>query len=280
MHITDDLDRPVSDYNPILDNEVDIDAPYIDWDFIEDTEDIDIPNNGVYDTLYYIDEPILTVNQVSEIEIRFYTTVNPNENYRVGQRHIKGKVQDIKRVNSEETTNSGYSLKFDASKEWNGKISTVKIDQEYVDVTKTRCIAIIYFNEEGETIKELIIPIDDWFSPKVYLNSSLSVEKPDQYPFKVDDIVDTTVYVKEDYQDGNAIKHRVVEKQYTGRIQEISMVKREYTTTDENNIEKRNTIYYYLIKLDISKEYDYYMITIASTVIKEMTLHELPPEEP
>ena len=280
MHITDDLDRPVSDYNPILDNEVDIDAPYIDWDFIEDTEDIDIPNNGVYDTLYYIDEPILTVNQVSEIEIRFYTTINPNENYRVGQRHIKGKVQDIKRVNSEETTNSGYSLKFDASKEWNGKISTVKIDQEYVDITKTRCIAIIYFNEEGETIKELIIPIDDWFSPKVYLNSSLSVEKPDQYPFKVDDIVDTTVYVKEDYQDGNAIKHRVVEKQYTGRIQEISMVKREYTTTDENNIEKRNTIYYYLIKLDISKEYDYYMITIASTVIKEMTLHELPPEEP
>ena len=280
MHITDDLDRPVSDYNPILDNEVDIDAPYIDWDFIEDTEDIDIPNNGVYDTLYYIDEPILTVNQVSEIEIRFYTTINPNENYRVGQRHIKGKVQDIKRVNSEETTNSGYSLKFDASKEWNGKISTVKIDQEYVDVTKTRCIAIIYFNEEGETIKELIIPIDDWFSPKVYLNSSLSVEKPDHYPFKVDDIVDTTVYVKEDYQDGNAIKHRVVEKQYTGRIQELSMVKREYTTTDENNIEKRNTIYYYLIKLDISKEYDYYMITIASTVIKEMTLHELPPEEP
>ena len=280
MHITDDLDRPVSDYNPILDNEVDIDAPYIDWDFVEDTEDIDIPNNGVYDTLYYIDEPILTVNQVSEIEIRFYTTVNPNENYRVGQRHIKGRVQDIKKVNSEETTNSGYSLKFDASKEWNGKISTVKIDQEYVDVTKTKCIAIIYFNEEGETIRELIVPIEEWFSPKVYLNSSLSVEKPDQYPFKVDDIVDTTIYVKEDYQDGNAIKHRVVEKQYIGRIQEISMVKREYTTTDENNIEKRNTIYYYLIKLDISKEYDYYMITIASTVIKEMTLHELPPEEP
>ena len=280
MHITDDLDRPVSDYNPILDNEVDIDAPYIDWDFVEDAEDIDIPNNGVYDTLYYIDEPILTVNQVSEIEIRFYTTVNPNENYRVGQRHIKGRVQDIKKVNSEETTNSGYSLKFDASKEWNGKISTVKIDQEYVDVTKTKCIAIIYFNEEGETIRELIVPIEEWFSPKVYLNSSLSVEKPDQYPFKVDDIVDTTVYVKEDYQDGNATKYKVVEKQYTGRIQEISMVKREYTTTDENNIEKRNTIYYYLIKLDISKEYDYYMITIASTVIKEMTLHELPPEEP
>ena len=280
MHITDDLDRPVSDYNPILDNEVDIDAPYIDWDFIEDTEDIDIPNNGVYDTLYYIDEPILTVNQVSEIEIRFYTTVNPNENYRVGQRHIKGRVQDIKKVNSEETTNSGYSLKFDASKEWNGKISTVKIDQEYVDVTKTKCIAIIYFNEEGETIRELIVPIEEWFSPKVYLNSSLSVEKPDQYPFKVDDIVDTTVYVKEDYQDGNTTKYKVLEKQYTGRIQEISMVKREYTTTDENNIEKRNTIYYYLIKLDISKEYDYYMITIASTVIKEMTLHELPPEEP
>ena len=73
MHITDDLDRPVSTYNPLLDNEVDIDAPYIDWDKVEDSQDIEIPDNGVYDTLYYIDTPILTVNQISEIEIRFYS---------------------------------------------------------------------------------------------------------------------------------------------------------------------------------------------------------------
>lgn len=280
MHITDDLDRPVDNYNPILDNEIDVDAPYIDWDFIENKEDIEIPNNGVYDTLYYLDTPILVVNQISEIEIRFYTTTNPNESYRIGQRHIKGRVQDIQRVNSDEQSNAGFSLKFDASKEWNGKISSVVVDQEYVDITKTRCIAILYFDEEGEITNQLIIPIDDWFSPKVYLNSAFTVSMPEEYPFKVDDLVDTTVYIKEEYQENNSTKYRVIEKEYTGRIDEISLVKREYTTTDENGVEKKNTIYYYLITLDISKEYDYYKIILASTVIKKMTIHKLPPEEP
>ena len=280
MHITDDLDRPVDDYNPLLDNEIDIDAPYIDWDLVEDSQEIEKPNNGVYDTLYYVDTPILTVNQVSEIEIRFYTTTNPNENYRIGQRHIKGKVQEIRKVNNEESSNAGFSMKFDASKEWNGKISSVTVDQEYVDITKTRCIAILYFDEEGEITNELIIPIEDWFSPKVYLNSSLSVAKPEKYPFKVGDIVDTTIYLKEEYYENNATKFRVVEQEYTGRIDEIALVKREYTTTDENNIDRKNTIYYYLITLDISKEYDYEKIRIASTVVKLMSIHKLPPVEP
>lgn len=279
MHITDDLDRPVSTYNPLLDNEVDIDAPYIDWDKVEDSQDIEIPDNGVYDTLYYIDTPILTVNQISEIEIRFYSTSNPNENYRTGQRHIKGRVQDIRRVNSDEQSNAGFIIQFDASKEWNGKISSVTIDQEYVNITKARCIVIIYFNDEGETIRELIIPIEDWFSPKVYLNTSVLVGEPGDYPFKVDDLVDATVYIKEEYLDGTVTKYRVREQDYTGRIDEIELVKREYSTVDENNIEKTNTIYYYLITLDISKEYDYEKVTIASTVIKKMSIHQLPPEE-
>ena len=89
MHITDDLDRPSSDYNPVIDNEIDIDAPYIDFNMAENKTQISAPVNGAYDTLYYEDTPILVVNQVSEIEIRFYTTTTPNENYRVGQRHIK-----------------------------------------------------------------------------------------------------------------------------------------------------------------------------------------------
>ena len=280
MHITDDLDRPIDNYHPLLDNEIDIDAPYIDWDFVENKEDIEIPSNGVYDTLYYIDTPILIVNQVSEIEIRFYTTTNPNENYRVGQRHIKGKVQEILRVDGGDKSNAGYTLKFDASKEWNGKISTVTVDRDYVDITKTRCIAILYFDEEGEITNELVIPIDDWFSPKVYLNSAFTIQMPDPYPFKVGDIVDTTVYIKEQYTENNTIKYRVKEQEYTGRLAEISLVKREYTTTDENKIDKTNTVYYYLITLDISKEYDYYMIIIASTVIKHMEIHKLPPVEP
>lgn len=283
MHITDDLDRPVDNYNPILDNEIDIDAPYIDWDFVQNSEDITIPKNGVYDTLYYLDTPILVVDKVSEIEIRFYTTTNPNENYRIGQRHIKGRVQDIARVNNEETSNDGFTMKFDASRIWNGKISTVTVDREYVNITKTRCIAILYFDEEGEITNELVIPIEDWFSPKVYLNTAFNPGNPEEYPFKVNDLVDCTVYLREetfDYEDGVSItKFNVYTKDYTGRIADIELVKREYKTYNENGIEQNNVIYYHLITLDISEEYDFEQIIIASTVIEKMTIHKLPPEE-
>ena len=139
MHITDDLDRPSSDYNPVIDNEIDIDAPYIDFNMAENKTQISAPVNGAYDTLYYEDTPILVVNQVSEIEIRFYTTTTPNENYRVGQRHIKGKVTDISKVRDIDYTNSGFKLTFDASTEYRGKKSVVTVHRSYVDATKARC---------------------------------------------------------------------------------------------------------------------------------------------
>ena len=258
MHITDKDDRPVDNYNPIIDAEVDLDAPYIDFNFAENKEDIEIPKNGVYDTLYYLSEPILTVNQVSEIEVRFYTTENPNENYRVGQRYIKGKTMDIKKIEQLEGEYCGFKMIFDTSVKWNGYISTLTLDESYVKITKTRCIAILFFNEDGKITRELIIPIADWFSPKVYLN--------------------TVVYVKEQV-DKSEDKFRVVEREYTGRLAEIQLVKREYTTVDENNVEKLNTMYYYILTIDNSEDYDYNKIRVASTVVKSMKIHKLPPVE-
>lgn len=278
MHITDDLDRPVDNYNPILDQDIDIDAPYIDFGLAENTADITPPKNGAYDTLYYKDEPILVVNQVSEIEIRFYTTANPNENYRVGQRHIKGKVLSIDKVKDNTEECAGFILSFDASQEYRGKISNITVDRSYVEVTKARCFCILYFDEEGKITNELVIPIEEWFSANVYLNSSLLVEDPEPYPFKVNDLVDAVVYVKEVIDDeGN---FNVIEKEYTGRLAEISLVKRVYTETDENGIDKDVVVYYHLVTIDMSKEYEFYQIVVASTVIKSMKIHKLPPEEP
>ena len=279
MHITDDLDRPSSDYNPVIDNEIDIDAPYIDFNMAENKTQISAPVNGAYDTLYYEDTPILVVNQVSEIEIRFYTTATPNENYRVGQRHIKGKVTDISKVRDIDYTNSGFKLTFDASTEYRGKKSVVTVDRSYVDATKARCFCILYFNEDGDITNELSIPIEEWFSSKVYLNSAFIVTNPEPYPFKVDDMVDAVIYVKE-FIDDDKDRFNVVEKEYTGRIASIKMTKREYTIIDEMNVTHNNLIYYYLVTIDMSKLYEFDQIVVASTVIKSMVLHEMPPEEP
>ena len=280
MHITDDYDRPKDTYNPILDNEIDFDAPYIDFTYALNKDEIAIPNNGMYDTLYYMDTAILVVNQVSEIEIRFYSTVTPNENFRIGQRHIKGKVRSISKLTDENEDSDGYTLSFDASVQWNGKISNVTINNSYVNITKTRCIAILYFDEQGKVTNELVIPITDWFSPKVYLNSALTVTNPEPYPFKLNDLVDAVVYIKENTEDSESNEFNVVKKEYTGRLDQISLIKREYTTIDENGVDKTNTIYYYMIVIDISQDYQYETVTIASTVIESMKIHKLPPEEP
>lgn len=278
MHITDDLDRPVDNYNPVIDNEIDFDAPYIDFGSAINSADITPPKNGAYDTLYYKETPILVVNQISEIEIRFYTTTNPNEHYRVGQRHIKGKVLSIDKVKDNTEECAGFTISFDASLEYRGKISTVTVDRSYVEVTKARCFCILYFDEEGKVTDTLVIPIDEWFSTNVYLNSALLIAEPEPYPFKVDDFVDAVVYIKKIIDDqGN---FEIVEQEYTGRLAEIALVKRVYTETDEMNVDRDITIYYYMIAIDMSKLYELYQVVVASTVIKSMKIHKLPPEEP
>lgn len=277
MHITDKDDRPVSNYNPLLDNEVDLDAPYIDFTYVENTSEVKVPKSGLYDTLYYNDTKIIIVNEVSELEIRFYSSTVPNENYRIGQKHIKGRCTDIQKVTKAgDNSNLGFYLAFDTSLEWFGKKKTVKVDQTYVDITKTKCIAILYFDEKGRITGELDIPIEDWFSPKVYLNTAFVVSDPEPYAFKVDDYVDTTVYIKEEYERG---KFRVVEKSYTGRIRELKLMKREWQTTDENGVNTTHTMYYYMIELDMSTLYDYHTVKIASVVVKHMQLHKFPDPE-
>lgn len=277
MHITDKDDRPVSNYNPILDTEVDLDAPYIDFTFAENETEITVPKSGLYDTLYYNGTKIIIVNEVAELEIRFYSSSIPNESYRIGQKHIKGKCTDIQKVSKAgDSTNLGFSLAFDVSDEWYGKRKSVKVDQEYVDITKTKCIAILYFDEKGRITSELVVPIDDWFSPKVYLNTAYVITDPEPYAFKVGDFVDTTVYIKEELDRG---RFRVVEKSYTGRIRELKLMKREWITTDENDVNTSHVLYYYMIELDMSTLYNYHTVKLASTVVKHMELHKFPDPE-
>lgn len=274
MRVTDDSDKVIVRYDPLIDTEIDIDAPYIDYSYVVDMSAVEEPTVGVYDTLFYNNTKILVVNEISEVEIRFYSTENPNENYRTGQKHFKGRILGLYQV--DDSANAGFSIRVDTSEEWNGKEEVIKIDKTYTKITKARCIAILYFNQTGRVINELVIPIKDWFSSKVYLNSGIVIDETADVVYKVGDIVDLEIYVKIDTDENGKIK--VKNESITGKITELKLTQRIVEMEDEDGVKWDRTVYYYIITIDMSKQYNKKLIKIASNVIRSMVLHPIIPE--
>lgn len=274
MRVTDDSDKVIVRYDPLIDTEIDIDAPYIDYSYVVDMSSVEEPTVGVYDTLFYNNTKILVVNEISEVEIRFYSTENPNENYRTGQKHFKGRILGLYQV--DDSANAGFSIRVDTSEEWNGKEEVIKIDKTYATITKARCIAILYFNQTGRVINELVIPIKDWFSSKVYLNSGIIIDETADVVYKVGDIVDLEIYVKIDTDENGKIK--VKNESITGKITELKLTQRIVEMEDEDGVKWDRTVYYYIITIDMSKQYNKKLIKIASNVIRSMVLHPIIPE--
>lgn len=274
MRVTDDSDKVIVRYDPLIDTEIDVDAPYIDYSYVVDMSAVEEPTVGVYDTLFYNNTKILVVNEISEVEIRFYSTENPNENYRTGQKHFKGRILGLYQV--DDSANAGFSIRVDTSQEWNGKEEVIKIDKTYTNITKARCIAILYFNQTGRVINELVIPIKDWFSSKVYLNSGIVIDETADVVYKVGDIVDLEIYVKIDTDENGKIK--VKNESITGKITELKLTQRIVEMEDEDGVKWDRTVYYYIITIDMSKQYNKKLIKIASNVIRSMVLHPIIPE--
>lgn len=274
MRVTDDSDKVIVRYDPLIDTEIDVDAPYIDYSYVVDMSAVEEPTVGVYDTLFYNNTKILVVNEISEVEIRFYSTENPNENYRTGQKHFKGRILGLYQV--DDSANAGFSIRVDTSEEWNGKEEVIKIDKTYTKITKARCIAILYFNQTGRVINELVIPIKDWFSSKVYLNSGIVIDETADVVYKVGDIVDLEIYVKIDTDENGKIK--VKNESITGKITELKLTQRIVEMEDEDGVKWDRTVYYYIITIDMSKQYNKKLIKIASNVIRSMVLHPIIPE--
>lgn len=274
MKVTDYSDKIQLEYDPLVDNEIDIEAPYINFRFESEEIIATLPKSGVYDTLFYNDTKILIVNEVCEAEIRFYSTTNPNENYRTGQKHFRGRITDIREAYEKDEEYPGYVISVDISKEYNGKTNTLTINRQYVELTKTRCIAILYFNEYGRVIDELVIPIDDWFSSKVYLNTAFVIEDEPVMPYKVDDLVDFEYYKKEYLDPEDNSKYEINLIKETGRITDIKATVMTYT--DEAGYDQLYP--YYLIYFDCSSLYYKRIIAIASMVIKSMKVHVIVPE--
>lgn len=276
MKVTDYTDKVQLDYDPLVDTEIDIDAPYIRFDFEEDIEIATLPKSGVYDTLFYNDEKIMSVNEVSEVEIRFYSTENPNENYRTGQKHFKGRILNIKQIEEIGIDFGGYVISVDMSKQFNAKTQVIRIDKTYVDITKTRCIAILFFNHTGRIIRELVIPIEDWFSSKVYINTAYVMDEDEKSAYKIGDIVEIEYY-KKVYEDEENNKYTIQLVSDTGRISDMKLTKRKIIYTQDNGTYSEY-IYYYLISFDCSDEFNKRVITIAHNVIKTMKVHVIVPE--
>lgn len=274
MRVTDDSDKVIVRYDPLIDTEIDVDAPYIDYSYVVDMSAVEEPTVGVYDTLFYNNTKILVVNEISEVEIRFYSTENPNENYRTGQKHFKGRILGLYQV--DDSANAGFSIRVDTSEEWNGKEEVIKIDKTYTKITKARCIAILYFNQTGRVINELVIPIKDWFSSKVYLNSGIVIDETADVVYKVGDIVDLEIYVKINTDENGKIK--VKNESVTGKITELKLTQRIVEMEDEDGVKWDRTVYYYIITIDMSKQYNKKLIKIASNVIRSMVLHPIIPE--
>lgn len=274
MRVTDDSDKVIVRYDPLIDTEIDVDAPYIDYSYVVDMSAVEEPTVGVYDTLFYNNTKILVVNEISEVEIRFYSTENPNENYRTGQKHFKGRILGLYQV--DDSANAGFSIRVDTSEEWNGKEEVIKIDKTYAKITKAKCITILYFNQTGRVINELVIPIKDWFSSKVYLNSGIVIDETADVVYKVGDIVDLEIYVKIDTDENGKIK--VKNESVTGKITELKLTQRIVEMEDEDGVKWDRTVYYYIITIDMSKQYNKKLIKIASNVIRSMVLHPIIPE--
>lgn len=273
MHITDDSDKPVNNYNPVIDEEIDIYAPYIDFDMLDQSAAVQPPENGVYDVLFYKDTPLMTVGQVSEIEIRFYSTEVPNEKYRTGQKHIKARVVDIK-IN-DDTTNGGYIFQFDSSKQWNSDVNVFTIDKEYLNTVRARSICILYFNHTGRVTGEFVVPASAWCTADVYLNTAFEPGEDPEFKFKVGDIVDTIFYKK--IVNSNDNSYKIVEEEATGRISELELTTKKYQDFSSDSLGDKY-IEYFLVSIDISEEYNSRVIRIADTVIKSMKIHKIVPE--
>lgn len=277
MKVTDDSDKIKLDYDPLIpEHEIDITAPYIDFSYMEELAEVTVPESGVYDTLFYNDTKILIVNEVAEVEIRFYSTENPNEKYRTGQKHFKGRIINISQTIQDVTDNAGFKISVDMSQNYNAKVQDIVINKKYVEITKTRCIAILYFDEKGNIIDELVIPIKDWFSSKVYLNSAFVVEEDPKVPYKVGDIVDIEYYkLLERDSEGNPAKVELLKD--TGRITDLKLTFKEFEYKDQGKIYSEE-IQYFIIYLDASTLYNKKLLTIANNVVKSMKVHVIVPE--
>lgn len=211
--------------------------------------------NIVANTLFYRDKKILRVDEICELDIKFYSSDTPNEKYRIGGKYLTGKVLSIEKVMI------GYIFNIDVSKEFYGKQNYFCIDQDYIDKCKAKIIQIKVINniDDNQIIREIIIPTNEWISTNVYLNNAIIDVSNEKYAYLENDLVIVSLSVPD------------INSSYNN-IEGISRIDNIVNTNKIDDDGKA----IFSITFDFSTLYSYNVVNCLSTNIKSIKKY-IPP---
>lgn len=200
--------------------------------------------------LYNRKTKLLREGEIGTFETRFYSSDTPNEKYRIGQKHVQGKVVSIS------DAHDGFSFKIDISTDYNGKYNEFSITERYIDICKIKCIVFIIDSTtlDGQTEhREISITTDEWLSTNTYLTTGFVDEATEKYSYNINDIVEVTY-------DTNEEKNKVT-------IAKILKISKYTDSTDTVS---------YKISFDGSTKYNFDQFILDDSVIKGIKLYKKP----
>ena len=200
--------------------------------------------------LYNRKTKLLREGEVGTFETRFYSSDTPNEKYRIGQKHVQGKVVSIS------DAHNGFSFKIDISTDYNGQYNEFSITEKYISVCRIKCIVFIIDSTtlDGQVEhREISITADDWVSTNTYLTTGFVDESTEKYSYNIGDIVEVTY-------DSDTEKNVVI----IAKILKIA----KYTNSSNDTL--------YKILFDGSSKYNFYQFILEDSVIKGIKLYKKP----
>lgn len=204
----------------------------------------------VANMLYNRKTKLLREGEIGTFETRFYSSDTPNEKYRIGQKHVKGKIVSIT------NRHDGFSFNVDISKDYNGKYNEFAITEKYIELCHIKCIVFIIDSTtlDGQTEhREISITKDEWLSTNTYITTGLVDETTESSSYNIGDIVEVTYNTTEE-------KNKVI----IAKILNIY----KYTDSSDNDL--------YRISFDGSTEYNFNQFTLMDSNIVGIKLYKKP----
>lgn len=198
--------------------------------------------------LYNRKTKLLREGEIGTFETRFYSSETPNEKYRIGQKHVKGKIVSI------DDRHDGFGFNVDISTDYNGRYNDFAITEKYIELCHIKCIVFIIdsITLDGQTEhREIIITKDEWLSTNTYLTTGIVEETTETYSYNIGDLVEITYNT-------NTEKNKVI-------IAKILKIAR-YTDSSENVS--------YKVTIDGSSQYNFNQFTLSDKEIIGIKLYK------
>lgn len=149
-------------------------------------------STSIATALFHRNTKLVREGEISEIEIKFYSSETPNEKYRIGQKHVKGKLVSIVKY----ADNNGYTLTYDISKLYHGEKNIFTISRTYIEACKARCIQfdINSILEDGTVeSRSYTVSVDEWLSTNTYLGTAVISDDTEKFAYDKESIVEVEI---------------------------------------------------------------------------------------